>query len=66
MKENRFFNYLMVYEKSDFTQNKYTYSNFQQTAADVYISRCDKAPFGNSKITLFKGFKNEGQQRSQI
>ena len=56
----------MVYEKSDFTQNKYTYSNFQQTAADVYISCCDKAPFGNSKITLFKGFKNEGQQRSQI
>lgn len=30
-----------------------------QTAADVYISRCGKAPFGNSKITLFKGFKND-------
>ena len=30
-----------------------------QTAADGYISRCDKAPFGNSKITLFKGFKND-------
>jgi len=28
-------------------------------ATDVYISRCDKAPFGSSHISLFKGFKND-------
>ena len=29
------------------------------TASDVYISRCDQAPFGASQIQLFKGCKND-------
>ena len=35
------------------------------TAADVYISRCDKAPFGNSKITLIKGSRAEHSKTLQ-
>lgn len=29
------------------------------TATDVYISRCNRAPFGRSQISLFKGCKND-------
>ena len=28
-------------------------------ATDVYISKCNNAPFGNSSITLFKGNRND-------
>ena len=36
-----------------------------ETASDVYISRCDKAPFAGSQIHLFKGCNNDLSKKLQ-
>lgn len=39
--------------------------NNLMTAADVYISRCDKAPFADSRINLIKGCRNDLSKKFQ-